>query len=143
MGRTWGGGVRLALTIWNGRVSPVCDVARQLLVLDLEDGRERARRLESLEGADCRQRAARLGEIRPDVLICGAISWPLAGMLAAKGIRVIAFIAGTAEEVLAAYAAGSLGGPAFAMPGCCAGRCGWGRGGRGWRRAWVASRAMG
>jgi len=114
----------VALTVWNGRISPVCDVARQLLVLEVEGGKVIARRDERLEGADCWQRVARLDELQPDTLICGAISGPLAGLLAAKGIQVIPFISGTVEEVSAAHLNGTLLKPAFAMPGCC------GRGGR-------------
>ena len=109
----------VALTVWNGRISPVCDVARQLLILELEGGKEIARREERLDGADCWQRGARLEELKPDTLICGAISGPLAKLLTAKGIQVITFISGTVEEVLAAYMNGTLLKPAFAMPGCC------------------------
>jgi predicted Fe-Mo cluster-binding NifX family protein len=114
----------VALTVWNGRISPVCDVARQLLVFEVEGGKVIDRRYERMEDADCWQRAAHIQELKPDTLICGAISGPLAGSLAAKGIRIVPFISGVVEEVLAAYLNGTLLRPAFAMPGC------YGRGGR-------------
>jgi len=122
----------LALTVWNGRISPVCDVARQLLILEVEGGKVIARREERLDGADCWRRCARLEELKPDTLICGAISGPLAELLAAKGLKIIPFISGMVEEVLAAHLNKTLLEPAFAMPGCC-GRGGRFRGARGGR----------
>ncbi len=125
----------VALTVWNGRISPVCDVARQLLILDVEDGQVTARREEQLDGVECWQRCARLEKLNPDTLICGAISGMLAGLLAAKGIKIVPFISGVVEEVVAAYLAGTLRNPEFAMPGCCGrrGRFGGSGGARGLR----------
>jgi predicted Fe-Mo cluster-binding NifX family protein len=119
----------LALTIWDKRISPVCDVARHLLLLTVEGGRVTERREEHLTAADPMQQARRLAEARPDVLICGAISRPLVDLLSAKGVRVLPFVTGTEEEVVEAYLKGALPNPALAMPGCC----GQGALGRGWR----------
>jgi predicted Fe-Mo cluster-binding NifX family protein len=132
--------MKAALATWNGRVSPVFDVARQVLMLDVEDGRVRTRHEEALPGTDPRGQAARLAALGADVLICGAISRTMAELLAAANIRVIPFTAGGVEEVLAAWLAGSLPDPALSMPGCC-GRMRRGRGGRaGWqgRRGWTS-----
>jgi len=72
---------------------------------------------------------ARLKALGVETLGCGAISRPHAGAIAAEGIRLVPFVAGTVEEVVAAYAQGLLPGPAFVMPGC--GRRRRGRFGRG------------
>ncbi len=111
--------MRVALATWNGRISPVFDVARQVLLLDIEEGRAIGRHEETLPGTDPQSQAARLTALAPQTLICGAISQPMAAMLAAKGVRVIPFTAGTVEEVLAAWLAGSLPNPTLSMPGCC------------------------
>jgi len=111
--------MKVALATWNGRISPVFDVARQVLMLDVEEGRVVARHEETLPGTEPQAQAGRLAEIAPHTLICGAISQMLAGLLAAKNIRVISFTAGAVEEVVAAWLAGALPNPAFAMPGCC------------------------
>jgi predicted Fe-Mo cluster-binding NifX family protein len=123
----------------NKRISPVFDVARQVLMLDVEDGRVIARHEETLPGTDTdpQAQAARLTALAPQTLICGAISQPMAAMLAAKGVRVIPFTAGPVEEILAAWLAGSLPNPSLSMPGCrgrmrrCRGGRAEGRRGRG------------
>lgn len=110
------------MATWNGRISPVFDVARQVLMLDVEGGRVIARREEMLPGTDPQAQAGRLAALAPQTLICGAISRPMAGLLAATTIRVIPFIAGDVEEVLTAWLCGGLLDPALSMPGCCCGR---------------------
>ncbi len=131
--------MKVAITTWNGRISPVFDVARQVLLLDVEDGRVIARREEPLPGDEMQHQAAQLVELGTYVLICGAISHPMAAVLAGKGIRVIPFTAGAVEEVVAAWLAGSLPSAVMSMPGCCGqqkrrhGRTdGGGRAGRPW-----------
>ena len=123
--------MRIALAVWNERISPVFDVARQILLLDIQEGKILTRREATLPGVNPWQQAARLEELNPEILICGAISEPLAGLLAAKSIRVVPFIAGAVNEVIDAYLAGSLPNRALAMPGCCGRGRRWMRGGRG------------
>jgi predicted Fe-Mo cluster-binding NifX family protein len=111
--------MRLALATWNGRISPVFDVSRQVLMLDVQGGRELARHAEALPGTDPQSQASRLTALAPQTLICGAISQPMAALLAGSGVCVIPFTAGSVEEVLAAWQAGALPSPALSMPGCC------------------------
>lgn len=111
--------MKVALATWNGRISPVFDVARQLLLLDVTDGRVTARREETLPGDEMQVQASQLAMLGTQVLICGAISHSMASILAGKGIRVIPFTAGTVDEVLAALLAGELPNPSLSMPGCC------------------------
>ena len=128
--------MKVALATWNGRISPVFDVARQVLMLDVEDGRVLARHEETLPGTEPQAQAGRLAALGPQTLICGAISGPMAALLAASKIRVIPFTAGDVERVLGAWLLGTLPSPALSMPGCCGRRrrCRGGRaGGRGER----------
>jgi predicted Fe-Mo cluster-binding NifX family protein len=126
--------MKVALATWNGRISPVFDVARQVLMVDVGEGRVHSRREEVLPGTDLQTQADRLMVLGPQVLICGAISQAMAAILVAKGVEVISFIAGPVEQVLGAWMAGGLPAPAWSMPGCC-GRMrqchGGGSGGRG------------
>jgi predicted Fe-Mo cluster-binding NifX family protein len=121
--------MKLAIATWNGRVSPVFDVSRQVLVLEVSDTQVANRCEETLDESTL-AKVQRLSELNVNTLLCGAISRPLAEMLAARGIEVIPFLAGGVEDVLASYLAGQLPSPGFAMPGCC-GRQGRFRGGRG------------
>jgi predicted Fe-Mo cluster-binding NifX family protein len=109
--------LRVAIPIWEGRVSPVLDVAEQLLVADVEEGREIARSLESLDTFLLPQRAHRFSELGVDTLICGAISQPLSDLLLAAGITVIPCIIGEVEDVLNSYLDEGIPTPEFFMPG--------------------------
>lgn len=111
--------MKVALTTWNGRISPVLDVARHIVIIEVEDGRPTARREESLPGVDPLSQGERLAALGLQVLICGAVSSPLAALLASRGIRVVGFTAGAVEDVLDAWLAGRLPDPAMTMPGCC------------------------
>ena len=114
--------MRIALSIWNDRISPVFDNSSRLLLIDLENGREIGRTEEPIGQAMIPDRAARLKELRINVLLCGAISRPLAYLLVASGVSVIPFLTGEIEEVLDAYLKGKLNDPHFLMPGCRRGR---------------------
>ncbi len=110
--------MRLALTVWQGRISPVFDVARNILVVDVEAGIVIARRNENFVEQDPFQKIARLAELRVQTLVCGAVSRPVAGAASVYGIRMVAFVAGDVDQVIDAFLTGSLLNPAFCMPGC-------------------------
>jgi len=96
----------------------VLDVARNLLVLDIEAGTQQERRRESLSETGVLARAERLKAMFVNVLICGAISWPLERALVSAGIEVIPHVCGNVDEVLHAYLTGHLRDAAYLMPGC-------------------------
>lgn len=127
--------MKLAVADWNGRVSPVFDVARNVAVFDIQDGAIVSRHNEPMLSDDLLAKAARLAELGVDTLVCGALSQPLAAVLTSRGVRPIAFIAGTVEEVVEAYLTGRLESAQLAMPGCGGRGRGLGRGlGRGMGR---------
>lgn len=121
--------MKVALPTWDGRVSPVFDVAKRLLVVDVERGTEISRSEVDLEETRLAARASRVTALGVHVLICGAISWPLEAMLTSAGVRVIPQTCGPVDDVLRAFLEGQLASEAFLMPGCC-GRRGRFRGGR-------------
>ncbi len=111
--------MRLAIPIWNERVSPVFDTAKTLLLAEVEQGEEASRQIVEVSMTPFPiQRARRLTELHVDVLICGAISRSQANFVSAAGIEVIAWVAGPAEDVLRAYLAGRISDPCWRMPGC-------------------------
>lgn len=129
--------MRIALPIWESRISPVFDTAGSLLVVEVSDTEEVGRTEERLNEPFPPQRAARLVQLGVDVLICGAISRPLLCMVTGYGIQVVPFVSGDADEILSAYLSGRLRGPdfppQFRMPGCGVGRRRFRRRGRRWR----------
>ncbi len=110
--------MRIAIPVWGNKVSPVLDTASRLLIVDVEDRNEAGRFEIYLEEQDLSRRCLRINGMKVDILICGAISRPIARMLIASGIDVISEISGLAEEVLAAYLQGNLFNSKFLMPGC-------------------------
>ncbi len=108
----------LALTVWNGRISPVCDVAKSLLLLNVAAGKVINRREERLNAENTMQQARVIAELNPDVLVCGAISNSLAALLSAKKIRILPFVMGTEDEIVSAFLNGLLPSPNLTMPGC-------------------------
>lgn len=110
--------MRLAIPTWNERVSPVFDVARHLLVVDVEDNAEVSRREAVIEEMSLAGREKQLADQGVDVLICGAISQSLERMLASVGVTVISNTCGFVEEVLRALLSGQLTELGFLMPGC-------------------------
>ncbi len=109
--------MKLAMPVSAGRISTALDFARNLLLVDCEDGRDVGQSEVVLEEEFPLNRARRLEGLGTRVLICGAISRSLAEYLANAGIEIIPFVSGTVAEVLAAYLAGELDSARFLMPG--------------------------
>ena len=131
--------MKVALPVFEGRVSSVFDWAERLLVFE-SDGDTSARREVGLEGLSLVARARRLRELGVEKPLCGGISAPLIGLVEEQGVDVVAGLVGEVDAVIGALARDALGDPAFAMPGwrCCGrrgrrGRCGNGRRGNGRR----------
>jgi len=110
--------MKLAIPEWQGRVSPVFDVARHLRVFEIGEGS--ARQIQDLEcdAKTVSNRVARLKETGATALVCGAISRPLEMAVTAAGIQVIAQTCGNVQDVADAYARGHLTHETFCMPGC-------------------------
>ena len=111
--------MKVAIPYWQGRVSPVLDVAGKFLLVDLEAGREVSRKDASLFPVGPLERVRELRQIGVQILICGAVSRPLELALDAASVQVIPHTCGQVEEVLAAFVNGQLNEYAFLMPGCC------------------------
>ena len=109
--------MKVVLTVWENRISPVADSARQLLVVDVENRTIRHRHTVCFEVESVFYRARRLSDLEVEIFICGAISDFFASLLEGYGIRLIPFICGEAEEVLYAYLEDSLPCPRFMMTG--------------------------
>jgi predicted Fe-Mo cluster-binding NifX family protein len=124
--------MKVAIPQWQGRVSPVLDVAERVLVVDLTAEGELSRQDAALAAGGPLERARDLRQMGAEVLICGAISRPLELALDSAGVQVIPHICGQVEEVLAAFINGQLDAGGFLMPGC-----------RGRRRRFRAGRRRG
>ncbi len=112
--------MRIAISYLQDRVSPVFDVATRILLVDIEKGQEVRRNKRALVQTDSLARAQSVSQFGADVLICGAISWPLENALSSMGVQVIACICGPIEDVIRAFFKEKLAESVFIMPGCLA-----------------------
>jgi predicted Fe-Mo cluster-binding NifX family protein len=110
--------MKLALTVWENRISPLFDCARRLLIVEIVDQTATPKHFEIFHYDSPLSRATRLSELGVKVLICGAVSDSFASMIETHGIRIIPFVAGEVEEVLDAYLTSGLHDSKFRMPGC-------------------------
>jgi predicted Fe-Mo cluster-binding NifX family protein len=106
--------MRIAIPIWNGRVSPVFDVSRLIRVFDIHDGAVISVTNRRLKGDS---RAMGLLKLGVDLLICAAISTTLESTLWRSGIEVLPDICGSANEIVDAFVSGDKGLNGFRSPG--------------------------
>lgn len=107
----------LGIPVWEGRVSPVFDVARHLLTVDVERGVESDRRERAVSNSSPHGWPATLAELGVDVLVCGAISDEILAALTRGGVGVVPWIRGEVDQVVSAYLSGELSDPRFLVPG--------------------------
>lgn len=110
--------MKMALTVWGNRISPVFDAAHILLVVEIENATIINRHYEPFHPESPTRLAVRLMEMNVAVLICGAISEMPANTLEANVIKLIPFITGDAVEVIDAYVKDVPFMPSFLMPRC-------------------------
>ena len=110
---------KTAFSSWNKRIAPVFDVARQLVLVEIESGRIVKETEEMIPSDDLGEKVRLLAGLGVNALVCGAISRFLHGLVASYGITVVPFVAGDLREVIRAWTEGRLD-DGFSMPGCCA-----------------------
>jgi len=110
--------MRVALTVWEDRISPVFDSAHTLLIAEIRKEIVISRQHIFFNPEKASKLAEALNKLDIEVLICGAISELPSNIIIASGITLIPFISGNIEQVLEAYTNGLQIVPEFLMPGC-------------------------
>lgn len=110
--------MKVAIPLWQGRVSPVFDEASSVLVVDVIDGRAECRQKEGVLVHSSNERAHLLLSLEVDLLICGMISQAQQAALNSVGIQIIPHICGPVDEVISAFLDGCIESSALLMPGC-------------------------
>ena len=117
--------MKVAIPIFQGRISPAFDWCREMLVVELDANRHEVSRNETkFEDSSPSGRARLLRELGVDVLLCGGISAQLACLIESSRAEVVPWVAGEVDTVLEAYLKGNVLQPEFMMPGRCCGRGG-------------------
>jgi predicted Fe-Mo cluster-binding NifX family protein len=92
--------VKIAITIWGNRISPVFDSAHTLMIVQVENLTIINREFVDFDPRISSQIASILSAFQIDALICGAITELQSKIIEKTGIKLISFIAGNVEEVL-------------------------------------------
>jgi predicted Fe-Mo cluster-binding NifX family protein len=108
--------MRLAIPAWEGRVSPVFDVAREVRIFDLNTDRREVS-ADHRHGLPRDGAVATLADLDVDLLVCSAISPPLEAMLWMAGIEVVADVCGELSEIVREVATGDTELARFRVPG--------------------------
>lgn len=109
--------MKTAFSVWNDRIAPVFDVARRVILVDTRaTGRDAQTRV-LLTGDQPLQKVQELSALGIDHLVCGAISRALQAVLTARGIHVVACVAGDVQAVIDAWQRRHCAIEPFTMPG--------------------------
>jgi predicted Fe-Mo cluster-binding NifX family protein len=108
--------VKIAIPVWNGRVSPVFDVAKAIRVVDVDVGRGCVSD-GSIHPVELGRPVSTLTALSVDVLVCSAVSPPIEAAVWVSGIEVISDICGSPDDILKALASGDTELSRFRSPG--------------------------
>ncbi len=109
--------MKIAMTVWGNRVSPVFDSAQTILLAEIKDQSVVWKQREFIAGQIPTRLARMLVDKGIDTLVCGAISEQPATIIEAAGITLVSFVSGSATELLETCAKG-IPADGFKMPGC-------------------------
>jgi len=108
---------RIAIPVFQSRVSPVFDCCSQVLIVDIEQNREMKRTEITLENLSEFERLNLLNKLGVTIVICAGISQSFHDKLVVAEISLITGIAGEVCKVLSAFMCDRLTDPCFHMPG--------------------------
>ncbi len=119
--------MKLAVTIWGNRVSPVFDSAHTLMIADVNNAVIKNRIFKSFDPEKVHVLIPVLKKIQVRALICGAITENQSKIIEKSGIKLVSFISGNTENVLTTYTKTPHQMSAFYMPGMVSGPKGEGK----------------
>ncbi len=110
--------MKISITIWGNRISPVFDVASELLVADIENNVVKEKTYISFDPGIPLELIKTLKQAQISILICGAISTQPADLIIRNDIKLISFATGNALKLLDSFAKKGDIDQKFMMPGC-------------------------
>jgi predicted Fe-Mo cluster-binding NifX family protein len=100
--------MKIAIPYWNGRISPVFDVAKEIMLLHVENGTVVGRSRTLIVEKNPMIRVNYIVQLGAEVLICDAISFSLQRALSSTGVHVITNIHGQVEDAIRALLSNRL-----------------------------------
>ena len=108
---------RVAIPVFESRVSPVLDSCRRMVVVDIKGGCEIQRQEISLEKMSLNQRLEVFVRWGIRKIICAGVSDVMCRFLAGLDIALISGVAGDIEKIITAYLCKRLDDSCYIMPG--------------------------
>lgn len=115
--------MKIAITIWGNRISPVFDAAHTLLVARIKDRTISKKEYTSFDPQSPQDLIKILTNNQISTLICGAISTKPADFIVENDIKLISFVTGNALDFLASFANRQIIEKKHMMPGCSIHAC--------------------
>ncbi len=110
--------MKIAITIWGNRVSPVFDAAKTLLIADIKDPGVIRKSYVNFDSGSPDTMIKILKKMQVSILVCGAISTRPADLIVENDIKLISFVTGNAVEFLETFARKQIIEKSYMMPGC-------------------------
>lgn len=110
--------MKIAITIWGNRISPVFDAAKTLLVAEIGNGGILKKEYISFDPHTLPVMLEMFTTKNISTLICGAISTHPAEIIVENDIRLVSFVMGNAHEFLESFTKSNNIEESFIMPGC-------------------------
>ncbi len=108
---------RVAIPVFESRVSPVLDSCQRMVVVDIENGCEIRRKELTLEKMSLYERIEVMARWGIRKIICAGISDMMCKYLAGRNIALVSGIAGELEKIIDAYICNRLDDTCYIMPG--------------------------
>jgi predicted Fe-Mo cluster-binding NifX family protein len=109
--------VKLAVTVWGNRISPVFDAARTLLVAEIEHNKIARQFYTSFDPGSPVDLVDTLKKNKVNILVCGAISKTPADLISDQEIQIIPFVTGNTRQFLDSFARDRTVAKNHMMPG--------------------------
>jgi len=110
--------MKLLLTDWQGRISPVFDSAGHFMYVQIENQEIVKKELLSIPFDDIQSRIKIIKKIRPDFIVCGAISCFYERLILDMNIQLISRIKGETNLIVKSMAENTFQKENHIMPGC-------------------------
>jgi predicted Fe-Mo cluster-binding NifX family protein len=108
---------RIAVPIFQSRISPVLDSCNELMLVDLSEAGAVRRANVSLQKMTPWERAAVMSRQGVEKIICAGVSDLMIACIVSRGMHVISGLSGEVEQIIAAYQQDQLDQDRFRMPG--------------------------
>ncbi len=109
--------VKLAVTVWGNRISPVFDAASTLLVAEITDKKISGQYYTAFDPQSPTDLIHTLKKNHVTTLVCGAISKTPARLILDQHIHLIPFVTGNVRQFLDSFALNQTVEKKYRMPG--------------------------